>query len=119
MEFHYDEIDNDVLILVADGGLNTNTADQFIESLEKLVEAGLGKIIVDCGSLTYISSYGLGVLLRLHKRLKERGGNVKLCAIGGIVPQALEITRLDKFFEVYPDVNRARLAFRPKADAGS
>ena len=44
---------------------------------------------------------------------------MKLATIGGIVPQALEITRLDKFFEIYPDVNRARLAFRPGEDAGS
>jgi anti-anti-sigma factor len=116
MEFYHDEIDNDVLILIADGGLNTDTADQFLTSLEKLVEAGVRKIIVDCGRLTYISSYGLGVLLRIHKRMKERGGDVKLAAVGGIVPQALEITRLDTFFEIYPDVNRARLAFRPKAE---
>jgi len=118
MEFYHDEIDNDVLILVADGGLNTDTADQFITDLEKLVDAGVRKIIVDCGKLTYISSFGLGVLLRLHKRLQQHGGDVKLASIEGIVPQALQLTRLDKFFEIYPDVNRARLAFRPKDGAG-
>ena len=84
--------------------------------IENLVGAGLRKVIVDCTKLTYISSYGLAVLIRLHKQMKEHGGDVKLCAIGGIVPQALQITRLDKFFEIYPDVDRARLAFRPKTE---
>jgi len=116
MEFYYHEIDNDVLVLIADGGLNANTAGQFVTGIENLVDAGLRKMIVDCTKLTYVSSYGLAVLIRLHKQMKEHGGDVKLCAIGGIVPQALQITRLDKFFEIYPDVNRARLAFRPKTE---
>ncbi len=48
MEFYYDEIDGDVLIIKADGGLNADTTDQFVESIEKLVTAGLANIIVDC-----------------------------------------------------------------------
>jgi anti-sigma B factor antagonist len=112
MEFYYDEIENDVLILAADGGINAATCKQFVEEIEKLVDAGLTKLIVDCAKLSYISSYGLGVLLRLHKRISKRGGDVKICAVSGIVPQALHITKIDQFFQIYPDTNRARLAFR-------
>ena len=43
MEFYYDEIDNDVLIITADGGLNADTSEQLIQSIEKLVDAGLKK----------------------------------------------------------------------------
>jgi anti-anti-sigma factor len=117
MEFFADEIDRDVMILAADGGLNSDTAVDFVTSLEQLVEAGLTKLIVDCSRLTTISSYGLGVLIRLHKRLAERGGEVKLCGVKGVIPQVLQMTRLDKRFEIYPDVNRARLAFRPQSSA--
>jgi anti-anti-sigma factor len=115
MEFRYDEIDNDVLIISADGGLNADTATGFVQSIEKLIDAGLGKIIIDCKDLTYVSSYGLGVLIRLNKRVRNRGGDVKLASVTGIVPQALHATRLDRVFAIYPDVNRARLAFRPEA----
>jgi anti-anti-sigma factor len=115
MEFRYDEIDNDVLIISADGGLNADTAADFVQSIEKLVDAGLCKIIIDCKDLTYVSSYGLGVLIRLNKRVRNRGGDVKLASITGIVPQALQATRLDRLFAIYADVNRARLAFRPAA----
>lgn len=116
MEFYWDEIDNDVLILAADGGLNASTADEFVDRIQHLVDAGLRRIIIDCSKLDYVSSYGLGVLVRLHGRLKEHGGDVKIASVQGMLPQALHVTRLDRVFDVYPDVNRARLAFRPKRD---
>ncbi len=65
MEFYYDEIDGDVLVLRVDGGLNADTAEQFVKSIEKLVDAGLTKLIIDCSKLDHVSSYGVGVLIRL------------------------------------------------------
>ena len=51
MEFYYDELERDVLILRADGGINADNAGQFVGDLEKLVDAGIRKIIVDCAHL--------------------------------------------------------------------
>ena len=119
MEFYYDQIENDVLVLAADGGLNAQTAEEFVRDIEKLVDAGVRKIIVDCSKLEYISSYGLGVLIRLHKRLKSHGGDVKVCSVhGGIIPQVLEATRLSQLLDIYPDLSQAKLAFRPRRMAG-
>ena len=114
MEFFYHELDKDVLILSADGGLNADTADQFVRQLESLVDAGVGKIIVDCTRLDYISSYGIGVLVRLHNKLAKHGGDVKVAAPHSRVLQALTLMRMGEVFSIYPDVDRARLAFRPK-----
>ena len=57
MEFYYHDVDDDVLILNADGGLAAFTRDQFVGELEKAIDAGCRKLIVDCKRLTYISSY--------------------------------------------------------------
>ena len=114
MEFRYDEIDGDLMILTADGGLNQRTADQFVSSVETLVDAGLRRLIIDCSALDYVSSFGLGVLVRLHRRMQTHGGDVKIAAVSGFLAQALQATRLNSLFEIYPDVNRAKLAFRPK-----
>lgn len=113
MEFFYDEIDNDVLIIRADGGLNADTGKQFLGDIETLVNAGLRKIIVDCSGLEYVSSFGLGILVRLHKGMKRHGGDVKVAGVKGVLADVLRITRLNTLFDVYGDVNRARLAFRP------
>ncbi|MCZ6835464.1 MAG: STAS domain-containing protein [Planctomycetota bacterium] len=113
MEFYYDDVDADVLVVIVDGGLNADTAAQFMASVSGLVEAGIQKLIVDCSKLDYISSFGLSQLILLHGRMKKQDGDVKLCNIRGIVPQVLATTKLDKLFDIYDDVSAARLAFRP------
>jgi anti-anti-sigma factor len=112
MEFYYHDVDKDVLILNADGGLSAFNADQFVGELERFVELGCRKLIVDCKRLTYISSYGLGVLGRLHKKLAAKGGDVKLANVSGAVPRLLSITHIDRIFDIYPTLEEARLAFR-------
>jgi anti-sigma B factor antagonist len=117
MEFYLHELDKSVLILSADGGLNAETAGEFVRQLESLVDGGVKQIIVDCARLEYISSYGVGVLVRLHNRLKKHGGDVKIAAAKSMVLGAMGVMRMDKLFEIYPDVDRARLAFRGKDSA--
>jgi anti-sigma B factor antagonist len=113
MEFFYHEVDRKVLVLAADGGLNAETATQLVSQLESLVDVGLRQIIVDCSRLDFISSYGVGVLVRLHNKLAKNGGDVKVAGVKSAVLKVLTLMRMNRLFEVYPDVNQARLAFRP------
>jgi anti-anti-sigma factor len=107
-------VDKAVLILSADGGLNAETGGELVEQLEKLVDGGVTRIIVDCARLEYISSFGVGVLVRLHNHLAKRGGNIKIAGPRSMVLKALMLVRMDKLLEIYADVDRARLAFREK-----
>jgi anti-sigma B factor antagonist len=112
MEFYYHGVDRDVLILAVDGGLNAETSAQFIGDLDRVIAAGVARIIVDCSELHYISSYGLGVLARLHRILRARGGDVKLAAVQAPVARLVELTRLNEVFNLFPTVDAAREAFR-------
>ena len=112
VEFSTHEIDKDIMVLVADGGLNRSNRDEFVGQLESLIDGGVRRIIVDCSQLDYISSYGIGILILLHKKMGEKGGDVKIAALKGIVAQALQLTGLGSWFDIHQDVNRARLAFR-------
>ena len=111
MEFYYRGTDKDILILSADGGLNSHNADQFVGELQTLVESGARKLIVDCTKLTYISSYGIGILIRLHKKLAEVGGEVKIAAVDNPIIKILRLMRLDTVFEIYMNAREAREAF--------
>jgi len=111
MEFYYRGTDKDILILSADGGLNSHNADQFVTELQTLVDAGALKLIVDCTKLSYISSYGVGILVRLHKKLAESGGEVKIAAVDSPIIKVLRLLRLDAVFEIYMNVREAREAF--------
>ena len=111
MEICYDDVQDNVLIIKASGKLNSQTADEFVESIGKMVDIRLWNIIVDCSELDHISSYGLGVLIRLHKQMDDKLGDIKIASAKGLIVDVLRLTRLDKLFKIYPDVESARKAF--------
>lgn len=111
MEFYYKDVEKDVLILSADGGLNADTADQFVGELETLVESGIRKLVVDCTKLSYISSYGVSILVRLRSKLAKRGGDIKLASVQNIIVTLFEIADLHKIFGMYPRLDEAIKAF--------
>lgn len=115
MQTFVQERDGDLLVVSADGGLNRETAQQLIDDVGRHVDAGARNVIVDCSRLQLITSAGFGTLLRLHGAMKARGATVRLAGVQGVAAQALRLLRLDGVFELFPDVNAARLAFRPKA----
>ena len=115
MEFYYDDVDRDVLILRADGGIDGSIGDNLVGELQRMVEAGARKMIVDCSRLGHISSSGVGVLMRLHRKLWAVGGDVKLAAVPGAAFHLLELTRLAELFDIFPTVDAALEAFRKAA----
>ena len=115
MEFYFRGTDKDVLILSADGGLNSQNAEEFVDELQTLVDAGARKLILDCTRLSYISSYGIGILIRLHKKLAKVGGEVKIAALDSPVVKVLRFLHLDQVFEIYQNVGEARRAFVEEA----
>jgi anti-sigma B factor antagonist len=111
MEFYYKDVEKDVLILSADGGLNADNADEFVRELETLVESGIRKLVVDCTKLSYISSYGISILVRLRGKLAKRGGDIKLASVQNSIVTLLEIADLHKIFGIYANVDEALRAF--------
>ncbi len=111
MRFFPHEIDKNILVLSADGEINSANSDQILEEIGQHIEGGAHRIIVDCTHVDYLSSYGLGVLLRVHSRMKKQGGDVKLCCLKGVVVDLLQVTGLNRIFEVYPDMEKAVAAF--------
>lgn len=118
MEFNYEQVENNVLVLRVDGGLDSSNAREFGDKVQKLVDAGHTRLILDCTKLDYISSMGVAVLLRLHGNMKPLGGDVKLASLHGTVWDVISIFQLDKVFAIYPDVPQAQLAFRESDAAG-
>ena len=115
MDFYYHGVERDVLILKADGGIDASNAEEVIAELTRLVETGIRKLIIDCSRLGYISSAGVGVLVRLHKRLQTVGGEAKVAAVHGPGFRLLELTKMAEVFEIYPTVTEALEAFRKDA----
>ncbi|MEJ2086414.1 MAG: STAS domain-containing protein [Acidobacteriota bacterium] len=111
MEFYFHHTDGDVMVLTADGGLTPENVPQFVSELDKLIEGGVKKVIVDCAKLRYVSSRGLLALLKEKRVLSERGGEIRLACVCGRVAKVLGLLGVSEKFDLYPSVDSARGSF--------
>jgi anti-sigma B factor antagonist len=55
---------------------------------------------LDCAELEYISSAGLGVLLRTQKRVMAKGGGLKLVNVSNHIRDVFRYSGFDKIFVI-------------------
>jgi anti-anti-sigma factor len=58
--------------------------------------------VVDMSALEYISSAGLGLLLKTHKRLMGQGAGLKLVNVNPHIADILHYSGFDRLFDVSP-----------------
>ena len=56
--------------------------------------------VVDCAGLDYISSLGLGILLKTQKRLTAAGGGLKLVKVNRHIREVLQYAGFHHVFEI-------------------
>jgi anti-sigma B factor antagonist len=64
-------------------------------------------MILDFSNVKFLSSAVLGLLLRISKKIYERDSHLRLCNINPKIYEIFKITRLNKIFEIYPDIESA------------
>ena len=60
------------------------------------------RCVLDLAKLEYISSAGLGVLLKTHKRLMGKGSGIKLINVNHHIHDIFRYSGFDKLFEITP-----------------
>ncbi|MFI2780643.1 STAS domain-containing protein [Streptomyces sp. ALB3] len=95
------------------------------ESVVQLYEAGETAlatrpvprlVVVDCVSMTFCDSSGIGGLVRLYQRLSAQGGQLRLAAPPAPVAKVLSLTGLDAVIAVDAGVDEALAAARGGRD---
>lgn len=59
-----------------------------------------GVVNLDCSRLEYISSAGLGVLLKTQKRLLGSGGKLRLTGVNRHLQDIFQYSGFDQIFEI-------------------
>ncbi len=70
-------------------------AQTFLDKVE-------GQCVLDLEKLEYVSSAGLGVLLKTHKRLMGAGSGIKLVNVSHHIHDIFRYSGFDKLFEIVP-----------------
>jgi len=82
--------------IVAEGRLDAAQAPRAQEFLDAVAE----ECVLDLAKLEYISSAGLGVLLRTHKRLMSGGNGLKLVNVNSHINDIFMYSGFDRLFEI-------------------
>ena len=73
------------------------------------MEAGAKNILVNVAQVTFLDSSGIGMMIRCHSAVTQRGGKLRLVGANSTVRQAFKVTRLDNVFEFH-DSEQSALA---------
>jgi len=76
-----------------------------IEQAEKI------NLVLDFSTVKFLSSAVLGLLIRVSKKVYERGGQLRLCSISPRIYEIFKITRLTEIFDIFPDRASAVASF--------
>jgi anti-sigma B factor antagonist len=85
--------DGSVLIAGRLDAAQSPAAQAFLDKVQ-------GTVKLDCSGLEYISSAGLGVLLKTQKRLVASGGKLRLTGVSRHLRDILQYSGFDQIFEI-------------------
>lgn len=103
-----------IQVLQCGGSLDADTVASFKKIAYDLVNAGSTRFVIDCSNLNFVDSMGLGVLISLLRRVRQKDGDVKVAALSEEVKTIFEITRLHRLFDVCADADAAVKRFESK-----
>ena len=71
-------------------------------SAQAFLDKVQGTVTLDCSKLEYISSAGLGVLLKTQKRLMASGAKLRLTGLSRHLRDIFEYSGFNRIFEIDP-----------------
>jgi len=102
----------DVVVVKLLKRLARENVPEFKENIIPLMEKSESdKLILDLSDVEWVDSAGIGVLVLLYKRMKEKDKLIKFVHNSQKLTEIFTILKLDKIFEILPDVDTAVNSF--------
>lgn len=96
------------VIEITETRLEARNAQALRELLVSRIEKGDHRLVVDLRHVTFMDSSALGSLIGAMKKMRPVGV-LALAGATGPVLQLMKLTRMDKVFWLFPDVDAARV----------
>ena len=102
LDANYDESQNrwDVHLY---GEVDIYNAESLKSELHAMIDEKKADIVLDCASLKYIDSTGLGVLVSALKKVKEAKKQISIINMKLYIAKIFTLTGLDKIFLIEVD----------------
>jgi anti-sigma B factor antagonist len=112
MNFTLNSLD-DVLIIGLEGDLiGEDTGLDLVEKATTAISEGTLRCIIDISKVRYINSSGIGVLITLLTKFRNKGGDLILVNPSETVSKLLIITKLNAIFTIAASQDEAIQSLR-------
>jgi len=107
MNYKKEVIDNILNLEISGDLIGENNGPGLIELLNDQINEGITKCIIDISDVRYMNSSGIGVLITILTKLRNKDGEVVLLNPSEQVKKLLVITKLNNIFTIYDSKEEA------------
>jgi anti-sigma B factor antagonist len=99
------EVAPDITVVELAGRLHTGASLRSIEfAIQKLLEAGRRKVVLDLSKVDFLDSSAVGMLIVSSAHMKKLGGRMRIAGARSRVADLFAIVHLDQVADLSPDV---------------
>ena len=92
---------NDIRVIEVIGRLDGDSAPDLGRLLDQAIDEGYHRLVLDLGSVDYLSSPGLREIVRVFKRVQQASGDLRLANPSDRVIEVMELAGLDTVLQIY------------------
>ena len=83
--------ENGIVCLTIKGRIDTGLSSKLEKAVERILHANTSRLLFDLGSLEYLKSQELRVILNAIKKIKQNGTKIVLCALSDNVKEIFDV----------------------------
>ena len=102
------KIEDQIAVLNISGEVDMFSSPQARAAIMEMVKKRVPKIIVELSEVSYMDSSGVATLIEGLQLCHKYNGNLVVANLRDNVREVFELTRLDKIFQIFPDVEAAK-----------
>jgi anti-sigma B factor antagonist len=112
MNFHIEDESHkaDSIVIKLQGEVDLYAAPELKDHVNRAIESGKTKLVLDLSEATFIDSTTLGILVSGMKRLRPRGGMLAVLCPDPTMARIFDITGLNRMFSVHETLEGALAA---------
>ena len=110
---HFDWEVGDVIVVHLSGPITLGQGTSKLRDIiNTMLESGKKRILLNMSEVYYLDSSGLGELVAAYTTVARQGGKLKLMKLTRRVQDVVQLTKVYRVFEVFPDEDTAVRSFQ-------
>lgn len=95
------------LIISLEGELDVENSSSIKDNIRNRISSEYPNLVIDLTKVNYVDSSGLGTLIALQKDARFNGGALSIVGASDQIRRVMNITNIDKLFELYDTLEEA------------